>query len=184
MEALLEKGSSNVAKSLKAWLSIDFDIKNKSFNSNNIKQLSDLLCSHKEAMVIYNTVENSEMLGLAFTVTGHDSALNMIDTIYKNELGTTKKLDAMGISAVKEMANLVSGKFINIIAEEKKTNINCTQPIVVDNEALQKIIHETFKDSSEEMYLIHNSEFTSKNNNLNICLYLILNKGLQEIIKK
>ncbi len=58
-----------------------------------------------------------------------ESALNLVDMLMGLEKGTTKELDEMGESAVKEVANVLTGSFLAAISSMTEMKMKPTVPM-------------------------------------------------------
>ncbi len=111
--------------------------------------------------------QENEAVGVYLRATGEASgqfmlilpianALEFIDLISMEPLGTTKELDAMGRSALAEMGNMVGSFFLNSIAELTGIESRPTEPDVMFDMvgAILNVVVATSAEQVEEVIII------------------------------
>lgn len=64
-----------------------------------------------------------DVKGVAIVAFPEENAIILSELLLKKELGTTKKLDEMGISALSEVGNIITGSYFTIIADMMQAKI-------------------------------------------------------------
>ncbi len=108
------------------------------------------------------------------------NALNLADILLGKELGTTKELDEMDISAIQEVGNILASHFVNTFSDFLEFKIYISPPkVVIDsnfNEVLQLF------ESKNIKLLLMNTSFIEYDNKVNGSLIVLSNaKTLEQI---
>jgi chemotaxis protein CheC len=120
LDALRECGNVGIGNAVTALSKminkrIEIDIPVTKFVGLN-KFSNELGGAEKIVSGIYLDI-TGDLDGQAIFVFPEKDAISLIDLIYGNKIGTTKSIGEMEESAIKEMANIVVGAYLNSIAD-------------------------------------------------------------------
>jgi chemotaxis protein CheC len=87
---------------------------------------------------IYLKIQD-ELEGEALFIFNHETTLKLIDLLMGNPLGTTKIIDEIGMSALKEMTNIFSGAYLTALSNFFKLKVLPSIPHVT-NDMVQAIL--------------------------------------------
>nr|WP_207754870.1 chemotaxis protein CheC [Desulforadius tongensis] len=126
MDVLKEIGNiglGNAATSLAQMLNkrIDMSVPETKFVS--LEEAMNLVGGLEEIVACATLRIEGDVPAQVLFVFNNDSALYLVDMLMGMEKGTTKQLDEMGESVVKEIANVLTGSFLNAIGTMTQLNM-------------------------------------------------------------
>ncbi|OQA06376.1 MAG: CheY-P phosphatase CheC [Firmicutes bacterium ADurb.Bin373] len=132
MDALQEIsniGLGNAATALADLLNkrVEIDVPKARFL--DFEQVYALTGGIEEVVSCANLSLEGDIPGAVMFVFSEQSTFNLIDMLMGYELGTTSGLDDLGISAIAEIGNVLTGSFINAIGDMTGLNMITTVPM-------------------------------------------------------
>lgn len=133
MDVLKEIGNigiGNAATALAQMLNkrIDMAVPKTCFMS--VDEIIDTMGGAEEPVTGVNLVLEGDVPGQILFIFNMSSTLNLVDMLMGLENGTTKELDEMGESVVKEIGNVLTGSFISAIGTMTQLNMVPTVPMM------------------------------------------------------
>jgi len=131
MDALREISSmatGHAATSLSSMLERKVDIAVPNVLIEPIKGIPDLLGGHeKDVTVIYFSV-TGQISGSILLVLSPSDSLRLAELLSGQKADKIENLDEMGISALKELGNIITGSYVRVLAHELKVKMTYTVP--------------------------------------------------------
>jgi chemotaxis protein CheC len=151
MDALREVGNigvGNAATALSKILSRKISIFLPDTKFIPIKEFSNEFGGAERIVTaIYLKIEG-ELHGEALFVFSHGNALKLMDLLNQKKIGTTKIVDELGMSALKEMTNIFAGAYLNALSNLVNLKILPSIPHVT-NDMVQAILDFVLVNTSE-----------------------------------
>lgn len=122
-------GLGNAATALAELLNRKVDISVPKARFVDLEQVFSLVGGLEEEVACVNLSVEGGITGTVMFIFTGESAFRLVDMLMGQEIGATRKLDAMGESAVMEIGNILAGSFINAIAEMTGLEICTTVPL-------------------------------------------------------
>ncbi|MBO8137488.1 MAG: chemotaxis protein CheC [Desulfotomaculum sp.] len=133
MDVLKEIGNigiGNAATSLAQMLDKRIDMEVPQTKFVTLEEAMNLVGGLEETVACATLRIEGDIPGQILFVFNEKSALHLVDMLMGLEKGSTKQLDDMGESAVKEVANVLTGSFLNAISSMTQLNMVPTVPIL------------------------------------------------------
>lgn len=132
MDALQEIsniGLGNAATALAELLNkrVEIDVPKARFL--DFEQVYALTGGIEEVVSCVNLSLEGDIPGTVMFMFSEESTYNLIDMLMGQELGTTSALDDMGVSAISEIGNVLTGSFINAIGGMTGLKMNTSVPM-------------------------------------------------------
>jgi len=126
------EGVRNSVIGLSQMIGEDLEMQDPSVDLMPILELPNLLGAETEVVGIYLTT-HGELEGQYFLIFPFEKALEMVDLLMMEPIGTTTELDSMGMSALAEAGNLTGAFFLNKVADlTGLTTVPSTPTVLVD----------------------------------------------------
>ncbi|MTI80169.1 MAG: chemotaxis protein CheC [Firmicutes bacterium] len=122
-------GLGNAATSLAQMLDKRIDMQVPETKFVSMEEAMNVIGGLEETVACVTLRIEGDIPGQILFVFKHESALNLSDMLMGMEKGTTKQLDEMGESVVKEIANVLTGSFLNAIGTMTQLNMVPTVPM-------------------------------------------------------
>ena len=121
-------GASYSANSLSEIMNKKVEIRVPDFDVLPLEEFPNVVGGGEEIVAGILVKFNGDISGYLMLFYQLKYALNLADLLLGKELGTTKELDEMDISAIQEVGNIMASSFANAIANFLKLKITPTPP--------------------------------------------------------
>ena len=132
MDALQEIsniGLGNAATALAELLNKRVEIAVPKANFIDFEKVFSLTGGMEEVVSCVNLSVEGDITGTVMFMFSEQSTYDLVDMLMGYENGTTTMLDDMGISAISEIGNVLTGSFINAIGGMTGLNMNTSVPM-------------------------------------------------------
>lgn len=132
MDALQEIsniGLGNAATALAELLNKRIEIAVPKARFLDFEQVYTLTGGIEEVVSCVNLSLEGDIPGTVMFMFSEQSTYNLVDMLMGYELGTTSTLDDMGVSAISEIGNVLTGSFINAIGSMTSLKMNTSVPM-------------------------------------------------------
>jgi chemotaxis protein CheC len=116
MHVLAKEGVRNSVQGLSSMIGEEMTMSEPLVTLIPVLDLPTLLGPETEAVGVYLTT-HGELAGQFLLIFPFEQALEMVDLLMMEPIGTTQELDSMGRSALAEAGNLTGAFFLNKVAE-------------------------------------------------------------------
>lgn len=93
------------------------------------ESIVELVGGYEEQVACVSLKLSGEIPGVIMFIFNRESTFFLVDMLLMQKPGTTDNLDEMGQSAVMEVGNILTGSFVNAIAEMTRLNVATSVPI-------------------------------------------------------
>lgn len=126
----IDRASQVLSKTLRAGAKIELE----SINSVDISHVTERMMAEgdKEVMGCMLDMGGDIQCKFLFFINARD-ALILTDLMLRNNLGTTKKLDAISESAIQELGNILSGCISNSFSKDFDISVMPSVPVVFND---------------------------------------------------
>ena len=121
-------GASYSANSLSEIMNKKVEIKVPDFDILPLEEFPRVVGGGEEIVAGILVKFQGDISGYLMMFYQFEHALNLADLLLGKEIGTTKELDEMDISAIQEVGNIMASSFANAIADFTKLKITPTPP--------------------------------------------------------
>ncbi len=121
-------GSGNAASSLAGMLAKAVDISVPKIQILDYNEVSDALGGPENMIVGLLLSLSGDVEGMLMFLLQKDFAHLILNTLLGEELNDFEDIDEMGISAIKEVSNIMTASYVNAIAEMTGLTINISVP--------------------------------------------------------
>lgn len=156
LEQITKEGIENAAKGFSGMLGKTLEVKKSSARLVNILEITHLIGGPEdETVAIYLRAEGS-IAGQMMLVLQFESAMELVDLLMGEAIGSTKKLETMEKSALQELGNVTGTYFLNSVSEITGSSVRPTPPAVMVDMfgAIIDIVIVTTGGEQEEVLLI------------------------------
>ncbi len=120
--------TGNAATSLSALLDRRVDITVPNIMVEALESIPDLLGGWEKAVTAVQFSVSGEVSGSILLVLSSSESLRLVNILTDQKVEQIESLDEMGISALKELGNIVVGSFVRVLAEGLKVRIEYSVP--------------------------------------------------------
>ncbi|MEI7741649.1 MAG: hypothetical protein WCJ29_04035 [bacterium] len=135
---------------------------------------------------LHPTVAYSQVIsgieGVSVLAMSREDALNFIDLLNKNPIGSTGVLMDIDRSAIKETLNIISNSFLNSLAKKAESQIFLSDPHLITTASLKEIFHKLMR--SKEEVIVFRTVMEVAEHQIRAELYLMFEKGLADVVKE
>ena len=174
-EKILGAVMENVAQDLTKLVGQPFEFSGLDIKTISVDSLEDLTDdSDTEAVGIYLLLTDEELSGEAMLVLAPDEAMNVVDWLLEESLGTTTQLGDLETSALAELGNQALSSFLNAVADLTRTPLRPSPPtVVVDTMAIiSKAVALSAATVTNEFMLIK-TDFINDEKSLKIQFWIV-----------
>lgn len=166
-------GSGNATTALSQMLSQPVDMSTPEVGIANYNEAYEKLGGAETIMVGLVLMLSGDMSGMMMLLLPGDVACNLVNTLACTDFKDYTEIDEMGFSAISEIANIMSGSFVNAIADMTGMFIDISPPsFTVDMlGAMMSLPASYFAEIGDMlMYIKNDLEISGKKTPANILL--------------
>ena len=131
LEVMADEGIHHAAKGLAGMLGEEVTVSNPSARLVSLKDIPNLLGGPEQEAVGIYLQAHGDLAGQIMLVLPYAKALELVDLLLGEPLGTTKMLDSMGRSALAEVGNITASFFLNSMASMTGLGARPSPPAVM-----------------------------------------------------
>jgi len=120
--------TGNAATSLSAMLDTKVDITVPNIMVEALEKVPELLGGSEKAMTAVYFSITGQVSGSILLVFSSSESLRLVDILTGQEVDHVESIDEMGISALKELGNIVIGSYVRVLADGLKVTISYSVP--------------------------------------------------------
>jgi len=174
-------GASYSANSLSEIMNKKVEIRVPDFDVLPLEEFPNVVGGGEEIVAGILVKFNGDISGYLMLFYQLKYALNLADLLLGKELGTTKELDEMDISAIQEVGNILGSHFVNTFSDFLGFKIYVSPPNIIVNSDFNEIL-KIFESEDIKLLLMNTSFIESNNNKVNGNLIVLSNaKTLNQI---
>lgn len=138
-----------------------------------------------QAVVTYGQLL-SGVSGVSLLIMSRESALTLVDLLNQQPVGTTGILKDIDRSAIKETLNILSNSYMTALSETANIDLGLGVPNMVTVERMKDIVDVLVskKSGDNDSAVIFETSLVITDHKVKICLYLLFNEELIEVMKK
>ena len=179
----LDIGVKTTAKTLKKWANKNVDFSTTT-DTVSLSESTDIIDAPNDYIILYTEIVSNNYPGLSLIIMNKKDALVLIDLLRRKKIGSTKKIDKIGKSALIETTNLLSGSYLNALSRLCNVSLVSSIPELVSIKKVRRIINYIAK-SRKGKGVIFVNELIVKPYKIKIDLFLLFGgKLLQTLVKK
>ena len=179
-------GSEAVAKALTRLAGSKATVEVSRVQNLPFRRALDFMRPEEEkAIVVYSQIiSGAPIPGVSTLTLSRADALNLVDLLSRNPIGTTGILKDIDRSAIKETLNILSNSYTNTLANASKIELGLGVPNMVTPMRMRSIIEAIIKSGKTEggTALIFETVITIRTHKVRATLFLVFNETLQQHI--
>lgn len=173
-----QEGSEQVSQALSRLANTIVNVEvSKSEVLSGSKVLGRIKPAEEHSIVVYAQVTTG-VPGVSILTIGRDKALDLVDILAQQPIGTTGILKDLDRSAIKEMLNILSNAYMTALAKSVKVELEMGVPTMITTDRLGEILNVVEKDSQEtdKNAVIFETVLKVASHEIKISLYLIFDE--------
>lgn len=176
LNALMDQAAKKVAEQLGSWTSKNINIISNKIEVIEIDDLSKVLLSYGDPFIIYSSLDGGKIKGISLTLLEKKEAM-LLASILTGTASVSKFLNEQEHSALRETSNVVSGAYVNVLANGIGKVITSTQPLIVNKDDLDDLEKDLAGiENKKTKVMLLSSKFGINKQNINIVLFIFFNK--------
>ncbi|MDS1029555.1 chemotaxis protein CheC [Bacillota bacterium LX-D] len=121
-------GAGNAASALAKLLNKRIDMTVPKAGVMPLNDICSLIGNEEDKVACIDFSVDGEAKSQILFLLSEESSYYLIDMLFGNPMGTTKELDAMGLSALQEIGNILSGSFLTAFSDVTKLSFIYSVP--------------------------------------------------------
>jgi len=181
-EAAAPLGSEAVKKAFEKLSSVHVDASVQKIESISVGDVAKSFSELDQAVIAYAQMLSGPE-GVALLIMSRENALNFVDLIMGQKIGTTGILKDYDRSVIKETLNILSNAYIEALAKQIGTTLMIGPPYMATGAALERFIPSMLKDESKDGAMFLQSSLTVSEQNIQSQLYFIFQPDIVKEMK-
>lgn len=177
-------GSENVSLALSKLAQKKVTVNVSKIETMSIPETLERIRPKEEhAVVVYAQVKTG-VPGVSIMTISREDALNLVDILSQQSIGTTGVLKDIDRSAIKEMLNILSNSYITALAKNTKTELELGVPNMITSDRLGSLL-DTFKTNNQrtDNAIIFETVLGVDPYKIKATLYFIFDEHFAKIVK-
>lgn len=176
-------GAGNAATALAKMLNKRIDMSVPRAGILPFSDIYNLVGQEEDMVACVNFSVHGEADSRIFFLLTEENSYCLIDMLFGNEPGTTKQMTEMGQSTIQELANILTGSFLNAFAEVTKLTFMPSVPAFAFD-MLGAVLSSAFLESGyfDDQVLIIETQFFQNEIKINGHFFLIPEANSLEVI--
>lgn len=185
LQKTAQVGSEKTAESMKNLTGTEIKVSVSGAEALTFESLVEKIFKQDDEFLVYTPIySQADISGLAVLSIARDDMIILADMLKHEEIGTTKTIDEIDESAIKETLNILANSYLNALAAIVDTEIRINAPRTISKEDLQKILIDASAASaleSDGASTIFETMMEYLRQKTKIQLYLLFNKHLAQV---
>jgi len=178
LEKIALDTTNAVIKKLSKFLNKEAEINVLVADMISLEKATQNIAVSEDYLTFYIEITSRFSSGVSFIFLRESQAMKMIDLLSQQKIGTTKKIDEMGMSALKETTNLIAGVYINEFVKITNKDLNYTEPKHLTEDEVKDLRSKISSKVNDNEIIMFQSGIDIDSTNISINLFLFLEKGL------
>ena len=178
LEKIALDTTNTVVKKLSEWAKKKAEISVLVADMVPLKTANQQIAVSEDYLTFYIEISSRFSSGVSFIFLREDHAKLLIDLLNKQKPGTTKKIDELGLSALKETANLIAGVYINEFVKIAGKDLEYTEPKYLMQKEVKDLKSKITTKVKDNEVIMFQSGIDILQSNISINLFLFLEKSL------
>lgn len=166
-----------VVKKLSQWTNTKANINVLVADIVPLRTADQQIAVSEDYLTFYIEIKSRFSSGVSFIFLKKQDAMKLIDILNQQKPGTTKEIDEMGISALKETTNLIAGVYINEFVKIAGKDLAYTQPEFLTKKEVKNLKSKVLKSVKDKEVIMFQSGIDIKAG-ISVNLFLLLEKSL------
>lgn len=178
LEKIAVDTTNTVVNKLTEWLKKKAEINVLVADVVSLKTANQQIAVSEDYLTFYIEISGRFSSGVSFIFLRQDQAKRLIDMLNRKKPGTTKEIDDMGLSALKETTNLIAGVYINEFVKISGKDLEYSQPKYLTIEEVKDLRSKISKKVKDNEVIMFQSGIDILDSQTSINLFIFLEKSL------
>jgi chemotaxis protein CheY-P-specific phosphatase CheC len=185
LQQTAKAGSEKTAESMKNLTGTEISVSVSGAESITFESLVERIFDQGDAFLVYTPIySQSDISGLAVLTIAKNDMIILADMLKHQEVGTTKTIDEIDESAIKETLNILANSYLNALAAIVNTEIRINAPKTISKGDLKQILAAASAASimeNDKPSTIFETMMEYLRQQTKVQLYLLFNKHLAQV---
>lgn len=181
-----KEGSENISKALSILAKKDVQVVVSNTETIPLSKTLERIKPQDEHAIVVSTQVTTGVPGVSIMTIAREDALNLVDILMQQSVGTTGILKDIDRSAIKEMLNILSNSYITALAKNTKTELELGVPTMITSSRLREILDSLGKGDSmkEKLAIIFETVLNIVPYKIRATLYFVFDEQFAKIINR
>ena len=148
------KATESSSRALSLLLGQEVEVKTTQASYLAIDKLVDLVHGQEGSQIVAFSQLISGVKGAAFLVMNNEEALRLVDALMKKPTGTTKVLEDLDKSAIRETLNILSNSQLTALAKDLGITVSVMPPSLITRERIADVLDYLAAQQGDDAELI------------------------------
>lgn len=184
LEKIAAKSTETVVKKLSEWIGKPVKMEVLMADIIPLEKAEDMISVSEDTLMFYVDVTSSVSKGVSHIFVAQKEAKVLIDLLERAEVGTTKDVNEIGLSALKETTNLIAGVYLNELVKLSGIDLVSSQPFYSEKNGSETIKSKLSEINVDGEVIVFRSNLIVAPHEIKLNLFLFFDKMLLDKLLK